>query len=722
MSIDATSANDDDARTVTSFCRICEALCGVLVDVQGGRIVAVRGDPDHVSSRGFLCPKGAAMPRVVNDPDRVLHPMEKQADGTFREVTWDHALDSIGQRLAHVIHEHGGGAVGCYSGNPLGFGPASHMWSKKLLDGVGSQHSYSASTQDGTSRFVANFYLFGSPVAQLIPDLPHTSFLLCFGANPLVTNGSLVTIGRIKDELRAIVERGGRVTVVDPACTATAKAYEHVPIVPGTDAWLLAAMLHTILSEGLTDPIASEQADGIETLRSALAPFTPEVAADRTQISASDIAQLARDFAAAPAAAAYGRIGLCRGRLPTLTNFLLDALNVLTGNFDRRGGAIFGEGLVDWGDLMARMGRNTLGSHRTRVGGLPEVAGRRANVIAEEINTPGDGQIHALFMIAGNPVSSTPAGHLLAKSFAELDLLVSMDLYINESSRHADYILPSATFFERPDVILAFGGNMPSPWAQYTEEVVPPLGEAREEWWIVNQILERVGAPNPGDPWDTIEALIRDSPVAQRNGWTLPWVAEHEHGVALGGPPQVGAAAQRISSFTSGRTSKVQLAPPDVIAQLVGLAGLPECPDGELLLVGRRETRSMNSWMHNVRSARAHDAPMLFMNTADAASRGIRAGDPVELRTSIGAVQVAVQPTDEIISGTVSYPHGWGHEGGWRRAVEVGGVNINEIIPNEVQTKDSLSGMSFMDGVPVAVVPLIAAVDISVAPTSKETA
>jgi anaerobic selenocysteine-containing dehydrogenase len=669
-----TSHQPGDVRTVTSFCRICEALCGVLVDVRDDVIVAVRGDPDHVTSRGYLCPKGAAMARVVNDPDRVLAPLEKQPDGTFAPVSWDHALDSVARRLGSVIEDFGPGAVGCYSGNPLGFGPASHMWTKKLVDVIGTQHAYSAGTQDGTSRFVANFYLFGNNVAQLIPDLPYTKFLLCIGANPLVTHGSLITIGRIKEELGGIVERGGRVVVVDPIRTATAKAFEHVPIVPDTDAWLIAAMLNVLFREDLVDPIAFEQADGIEGLRESLAAFTPSAASARTMIPAERIEQLARELAAADGAAVYGRLGVCRGRVPTLTNYLIDALNVLTGNFDRRGGAILGTGLVDW-----------------------------AEVMAEEITTPGDGQIHALFLVAGNPVSSTPAGKALANAMESLDLLVSIDLYVNESNRHADYILPGTSFLERPDTILAFGGNMPTPWAQSTEAVIPPVGESREEWQIINQILERLGKPSPGDPWDTINALIRESPVAQRNGWTVEWIAEHPHGVKLGGPPPVGVGAERIARYTAGRTTKVQLGAPDMLAQMLVLQELPSHEPDQMLLVGRRELRSINSWMHNIRTGRSTEGPPLFMNTADAFDRDIEEGDRVEIRTSAGAVQVNVQPTDDIIAGTVSYPHGWGHEGGWRRAIELGGVNINEVMPNDLDTKESLSGMSFMDGIPVRV-------------------
>lgn len=686
-----------------SFCRICEAQCGTLVDVEDGRVLGIRGDPEHPSSRGLMCPKGSLIADVTHDPDRLLHPLRGDRRGGFVQVTWDEALDDIAARVGAIVEQSGPDAVAYYSGNPMAFALTGHTWSKKFLDSIGSSGSYSAAPQDTSSRWAASHFLYGNALTVPFPDLDHTDLLLCFGANPLVSHGSLMSSGRVREQLAEIVERGGRVVVIDPARTATAAAYEHVSVAPGGDALLLAAMIQVLVAEDLVDPRAAELVTGLDELAAAVAPLTPEAVADRTGVDPAVVRGLARDMARARAAAGYGRLGLCRGRFATVANYLLDALNALTGNLDARGGMIFGSGLVDLPMLYARQGRSSYTPAATRVGGLPIVAGRRPWLLAEEILTPGAGQVRAVFTVAGSPVSSGPGAARLRTAFDQLDLLVSVDLYVTESNEHADYVLPTPTFLEREDVLLNWGGQMARPWVQWTDAVIPPIGDTRGEAWIFEQLMQRMGRPPGPSPWEYVDSLIRSTDRGRAQGWTLARIKEHPHGVELGGEAPVGVVRERIRAFTDGRRDQVDIGVPQVLAEVAALLDDPPLRPGELRLIGRRQLRSINSWLHNVRDVRPDSGPFLYINPADAAARGLRSGGVAVLGTGIGRAQVAVMITDDVRPGTVSYPHGWGHSGRWRTANAHGGININELIPNDLATKDRLSGMSFVDGVPVTV-------------------
>lgn len=696
-------------RTVPSYCRICEASCGILAEVEDGRVVAIHGDPEHPSSQGLLCPKGSLMVKVTNDPERVTTPLRGDRKGGFVPVSWDEALDDIADRVRTLVSDHGPDSIAYYSGNPAGFSMAGHMWSKKFIDGLGSTGSFSAAPQDTSSRWAASHFLYGNTHEVPLPDLDYTDFFLCFGANPLVSHGSLMSSGRTRSQLANIAARGGRVVVVDPARTQTAEAYEHISVVPSSDPLLMAAILHVIFAEGLVSPRAEMGATGIDVLAAAVEPVSPESVQGRTGVDAGTVRSLARDFAMAESACAYGRLGLCRGAFPTLANYLLDALNVVTGNLDRRGGVVFGNGLVDFPAINAKVGRTSYSSGVTRVGGLPVVGGRKPWVLAEEILTPEEGQVRGVFLASGNPVSSTPGATRLEKAFEQLELLVAVDMYITESNERADYILPAPTFLERADVLLNFGGGMTRPWVQWTEPVVPRIGNTKEETEIFGELMRRMNIPVGPGPWELIDNMIRTGDRGAAEGWTLERIKQHPHGVELGGDVPVGVIAQRIAIYTNGARDTVDLGAGPVLAQLGEfLAQDPPDPDS-LLLISRRHLRSINSWMHNVRKVRPDGGPTLYLNPADARSRGIETGETVTLTTSVGSAEVLVTVTDEVRPGTVSYPHGWGHSGRWSTAVELGGININKLIPNDIETKDPLSGMSLLDGVRVRVTAKTAA-------------
>ncbi|WP_241684142.1 molybdopterin-dependent oxidoreductase [Actinomadura sp. J1-007] len=445
-----------------TYCRICEPLCGLEATVRDGGLLQIRPDRRHPLSKGFACPKGIAMTEVQNDPDRVVHPLRRRADGSgFDRVSWDEALDDIAGRLNAIRRRHGGEAIGWYFGNPATFSYSHPLWMNGFMAALGSPHFYSAGSQDTNNRFAASALLYGSPVLVPIPDLKRTDLLLMLGANPHVSHGSLITAPRVKDDLAAIVRRGGRVIVGDPRRTETARAYEHLPVLPDGDAWLLLSLLNVLFDEELEDRDAcARQATGVRTLRRLAAAFPPEETASRSGVPAPTARALARDLAAAERAVVYGRTGTCLGRYGTLTAFLIDAVTLVTGNLDRPGGGIFGGSPIRVDEILRLSGLATYGRTRSRVGGYPDVLGTfPAGVMAEEITTPGPGRLRALLVSAGNPVSSLPGSAAVDAALDELDLLVCIDLYVTDTGRKADYVLPATTFLEREDFPLPFLQN-----------------------------------------------------------------------------------------------------------------------------------------------------------------------------------------------------------------------------------------------------------------------
>jgi len=482
--------------------------------------------------------------------------------------------------------------------------------------------------------------------------------------------------------------------------------------------------VNVLFSEDLVDPAAHTVATGVAALRAAVAPVTPERAAAATGISADRIAQLARDFAAAPSAVAYSRTGICRAPNTTVTNYLVDALAILTGNFDRRGGLVFGDAPIDLVGIADRTGMATFGKHRTRIGNLPDVAGHLPWVLPEEISTPGPEQVRALFVTGGNPVLSAPDGDALEAALPDLDLLVACDIYVNETNKYAHYVLPGPTFLERDDMPLAFLGHMPRPFIQATKPVLQPPASVREEWWTYDQLARRMGLGAPFGQWPiraagrlglrvrprlVFDLLLRTSGIGdwfgmRRGGWSLKRLEREAHGIQLASEVPTGRASKHVKR----RGGLVHLGAPEVLAQLAAAwpTASPELP---LKLIGRRQLRSINSWLHNVEPPRSRASATMWICPADAETYGLCDAGTARIRSATGAAEVIVEVTDRIVRGTVSYPHGWGHAGGWRTANSHGGVNINRILSSGAIAGDSLSGASFLDGVPVAVEPVTGA-------------
>jgi formate dehydrogenase len=711
------------AEQKVTFCRICEANCGMVATVEDGRVTKLRPDPDHPLSQGYACPKGIAFPEVQEDPDRLLHPMRRRADGSFERVGWDEAIADIGARLRAVRDEHGGESIGMYMGNPAGWSFGHAVWGKGLVDALDSPHYYSAGSQDVNNRFAASALLYGSPMTVPIPDVLRTELLLIFGANPFVSNGSVLTIPRVRDRLREIVGRGGRVVVVDPRRTETAREFDHVPIRPDGDARLLLSLLSVVFEEDLADlPALKEQSRDAGALARLTRGFEPEATEARTGVPPERVRALARQIAGSRTAI-YGRTGSCLGRHGTLTSFLLDALAAVTGNLDRPGGLVFGQSPLDHEGAAERGGLATYGARRSRIGGFPDVLGQMpATLMAPEIETPGPGQLRALIVTAGNPIQSVPDGPALGRAFDQLDLMVSIDIYPNDTSRFADYMLPATTWLERDDVPAAFQQFFYRPFIQYTEAVVPRRGEAREEWEIFDSIAAELGVTPASlsalrglgkvgirlSPRRMIDLMLRAGPRGdrfglRRGGLSLARLERAPHGIALDEAWPTGVLRKRIRH----RDRRVRLAPEEIAGEVGALAAEPQPAAGDglpLRLIGLRELRSHNSWMHNVpalmRGGRVH---ALRMNPRDAQQRGLADGAPVRIRSRSGEVEVPVTLTDELTPGVVALPHGWGHRGGWRIANEAGGANSNLLMDAAPESLERLAGMSHLNGVPVEV-------------------
>jgi formate dehydrogenase len=706
-----------------TFCRICEPLCGMVATVEDGRLTQLRPDADHPLSQGYACPKGIAMTGVQNDPDRVLYPLKRVGGpGEFERTTWEEALGDIATRLGRLRDARGPDSIAWYMGNPGAFSYSHTLWVKGFLDGLGSPHYYSAGSQDVNNRFAASALLYGSPLVVPIPDLKRTCFLLMIGANPLVSHGSVLSAPRIREQMNEVVDRGGRIVVVDPRRTETARQYEHLPIRADADAWLLLSMLQVIFAEGLADEaFLARHTSGAEELARRCEEVPPERTGEATGIEPDRVREIARGFAAAPSAAAYGRTGSCLGRFGTLVAYLLDALNAVTGNLDRPGGAVFGRPPIALDDVGEMIGLATYGKIRSRIGDYPDVIGNLpATLLPQEITTPGKGQIRALFVSAGNPVLSVPDGTALEDAFGSLELMVSLDFYVNETNRHADYVLPATTFLEREDVPVAFLGLFSTPFIQVTKRVLPPAGEARQEWQVIEDLSRRIGvAPYSASglrmlaklglrlsPWQVIDIVLRTGPAGdlfglRRRGLSLRKVARHPHGLVLDDQLATGVLERKVR-HDDGR---VRLDDPDAVGEIRRLASSNgAAAEFPLRLIGMRELRSHNSWMHNapllMRGGRTH---ALRMNPDDAREAGIADGEVGRISSEAGAVEAPVKVTDEMMRGTVALPHGWGHKGGWKLANKAGGVNVNLLAPSGADTLERLAGMAHLNGIPVRV-------------------
>lgn len=740
--------------TALRICPFCEATCGLTLTVDpgvdGGAVTHARGDRADVFSAGYICPKGASFPELDNDPDRLTAPLVRR-DGVLVEVGWDEAFAIVADRLGAVIGAHGGASVAVYFGNPNAHTIAGGLYVPLLVRALGTRQVFSASTLDQMPKHVSVGHLFGNPIAFPVPDLDRTDHLVVIGANPLVSNGSVLTAADIGGKLRALRRRGGRLTVIDPARTRTAEiADRHVAPRPGTDAALLFAIVHVLFDEDLADLGAiADHVVGVDEVRALAADFAPEAVAAHCGVSADEIRGLAREIATAPSAAVYGRIGTSTVEFGTLASWLVDVVNILTGNLDRPGGAMFPASPVAAAPRPHRPGRGfRTGRWHSRVSGHPEVLGELpAAALAEEIDTPGDGQVKAVLTIAGNPVLSAPDGERLSRALTGVEFMVSVDPYLNETTRHADVILPPPPPSRTPHFDVALNNLAVRNTARYSPPPLPTAdgrpgepeilarlalilhgaGPAGDVALVDDQVIAATLAKETADPdspvagrgVDELTAMLEPGPGYERrldmmlrlgrygdafgarpDGLTLRRLKDAPHGI------DYGALQPRLTEILRTPSGKVELAPEPFVDDVARLReSLRRRPEG-FVLIGRRHLRSNNSWMHNLPAlSGGSNRCTLQIHPDDAAELGLT-GTAV-VKGPGGALEAPVELTDRMRRGVVSLPHGWGHSlDGVRLSVAAGrpGVNVNQL--NDGSVLDALSGTAVLNGIPVEIAPV----------------
>jgi anaerobic selenocysteine-containing dehydrogenase len=703
-------------------------MCGVAIEVEGERIVSIRGDAEDPFSRGHICPKAVALQDVHADPERLRRPLRRTPSG-WQEIGWDEALRQAAAGLHTVQHARGRHAVATYLGNPTAHNHGALLGAQVLRRTLRSRARFSATSVDQLPHMLAALEMFGHQLLLPVPDVDRTEFFLVLGANPLASNGSLMTAPGIERRLKALLARGGTLVVVDPRRTQTAAlASRHLAIRPGTDAFLLLALLHVIFDEDLAQPgrLAS-WTDGLQALETAARRWTPERAAGPTGIEAGDIRALARGFARARAAVAYGRVGVSMQEFGGLCAWLLNALNVVTGNLDREGGAMFARPAVDAVELGSLLGLGgSFDRRRTRVRGLPEFGGEwPLAALAEEIETPGDGQIRALVTLGGNPVLSAPNGARLDRALGTLDFMVAIDFYLNETTRHAHLVLPPTFALEHDHYDVVFHLLAVRNTAKYSPALFPRPKDARHDWEILVELAARLDALRGAarrarvlhrvlralGPTRPLGLLMRLGPHGPRlklfgRGLTLRRLKRAPHGVDLG------ALTPCLPDRLETRDERLALAPERFLDDLPRLERAAEAlglraSGPELELIGRRDLRSNNSWMHNSeRLVKGRERCTLLMHPHDATARGLAAGQHVRVRSRVGAVEVPLEVSDEMRPGVVSLPHGWGHaREGTRLSVAAAhpGASLNDLTDDE--RLDALSGTAAFSAVPVEVTP-----------------
>jgi anaerobic selenocysteine-containing dehydrogenase len=727
------------------ICPLCEACCGLDVQVESGKVIAIRGQKTDVFSAGYLCPKGVALKDLHEDPDRLRTPLIKR-NGEFVEASWDEAFAEIERRLTAVRTQHGANAVAVSAGNPSGHKFGLILYFGRLLKALGSRNVFSASTLDQMPKQLSSGLMFGAWLSIPVPDIERCDHLLILGANPMASNGSLWTVPDFRGKAKAMRERGGKIVVVDPRRNETADiADRHVPIRPGGDAFLLLGMVNTLFAEELVRlGRIGEHVAGLAEVQAAVQPFTPEAVATRCGIDAQTIRGLARELAAAERAAVYGRLGTCTQEYGSLSSWLIDVLNVLTGHLDEPGCAMFPKSPAFSVNTEGKpgIGRGVVtGRHRSRVSSAPEVFGELpTGCLAEEIETPGEGQIKAFITIASNPVMSSPNGARLAAALDQLDFMLSLDIYLNETTRHADVILPGLSPLEDTHYDVALPQLAYRNAARYSPAALPPPAGHPREWESMVRLIAIAQGKGAnidvqafdtellradlqrqfGDQTDAVMAALSRHTGPERRldlalrmgaygdafgknpgGLTLAKLMDSPDGIDLG------PLKPRVPEMLRTPSGKIELAPPSLIDDVKRAATALQQPAPEMVIVGRRQVRSNNSWMHNLPTlAKGPFRCTALVNPADAQRLGLADGALARIaRGSSGRhIEAQVEISDEIMQGVISLPHGWGHALPGARlsvAAERPGANLNDVLDEDL--RDPLSGNAVLGGVAVQV-------------------
>ncbi|GLZ34635.1 molybdopterin-binding oxidoreductase [Lentzea sp. NBRC 105346] len=710
-------------RTEYTTCPLCEATCGLELTIEGDRITRVRGDRQDEFSKGFICPKGASLGQLDADPDRLSAPLVKR-DGEFVEVSWEEAFEIIDSRLNAFEDRN---QIAIYLGNPVVHSLAGSFYAGPLRKALRSRNVFTASTVDQMPKHVSCGHMYGSIFSIPVPDIDRTDFMLILGADPFSSNGSLWTVPDAPGRLKALQKRGGSFVVVDPRRSRTAAAADqHVPIRPGTDVFLLLALINELFASSLVSlGRLEEHVVGVEDVRALVSPFTPEAVASRCEVPADVIRSLAQRLASAERAVVYGRIGTTTVDYGTVGSWAVDVLNVLTGNLDRPGGAMFP--LPAHSRRGSGTGRGfTTGRWTSRVRGYPEIMGEfPAVTLADEIETPGQGQVRALITVGGNPALSLPNSTRMEAALSSLDFMVSVDPYLNETTRHADVILPTPPPSRRVHYDLAFFNNSVRNVAKYSRAVIPLEDGRLDETDIFFRLITILSGMGPSADLDALASMqlaalkekagVTWEPFGETReerlldfklrtgayGISLQQLLDNPHGIDLG------PLCERIPEILRTPSGKIELAPPAIAADVPRvLAGLSTVEEG-MVLVGRRHLRTNNSWMHNVPTlVKGKQLCTLLVNTSDARELGLTDGGQAQVSSRVGKIEVTVEVTDDISRGVVSMPHGWGHDQpGTRTTVarEHAGVNVN-LLTDDLRL-DPLSGTAVLNGTRVQVMP-----------------
>ncbi len=728
-------------RVAFRTCPLCEATCGLRIEVDGDTVKRIRGDLDDPFSNGYICPKGSALGRLHHDPDRLRSPRVRRA-GKLVETSWSEAFSEVDEALARVVERHGSGAVAVYLGNPNVHSFSNTLAVRPLIKALRTKNIYSASTVDQMPKHYSSGMMFGHPFAIPVPDIDRTDFLLMLGANPLESNGSLATAPDWPGRLARLRERGGRLVVVDPRRSKTAaRADEWIPIRPGTDAALLAGLARFAL-ESEPAPHLAEHLDGWEEAARAVERFTPDRVERITGVAATTVARVASALIEADRAVVYGRIGTHTTRFGAVASYLVDILNVATGNLDRPGGAMFPHAAHE-APSRANRGFRT-GRWRSRVRDLPEVMGELpVSTLIDEIETEGVGQVKALLVIGGNPALTTPDSGRLERALDTLDLLVSVDPYVNATSRKAHVILPPPSALERSHYDLAFTQVSVHNIADYS----PPVFERAEEQPSEFEILVRMTAIASGLGPDADTAMLAEAAIAQQvaalvsdpgsslagrdaaqviealddgepedrlldlmlrsghrgdrfgdveGGLSLELLRSHPHGIDFG------PLEPRIPDCLATESGRIDLAPEPLISDL---GRIEESSENGLVLVGRRSERTANSWTHNIEVlVKGRDRCTLQVNPADAETLGLSDRGEAVVSSRVGSVTAGVEVTDAVMAGVVSLPYGWGHDlDGVEMAVAKRFPGVNSNLLTDGSLSDPLSGNAVLNGIPVTV-------------------
>ncbi|GAB3505937.1 molybdopterin oxidoreductase family protein [Emticicia fontis] len=679
-------------------------MCGLEIKVEDGKVIKIEGDKNDPFSRGHICPKAVALKDIYEDPNRLKFPLKRTADG-WQQISWEDAFEEVISRIKEIQAKYGNNAVGMYQGNPSVHNLGTSMNSPGLARALHTKNLFSATSADQLPHHFAAWQMFGHPMLMPIPDIDHTDYMLIIGGNPIASNGSIMSVPDVANRLKAIQKRGGKVVVVDPRFTETAaKADEHYFIRPGTDAFLLLAMIQTIFAENLANlGRLAEFTDGVEALKELSLPFTPERVEKQTGISAKQIRQLISDFTEAKAAVCYGRVGVSVQTFGGIAQWLINAINVLTGNLDSVGGAMFTSPAVDF--LARAKPENKFNRWQSRVRKLPEFLGELPVVtLAEEILTEGESQIKAMIISCGNPVLSTPNGGQSDKAFEQLEFMVAIDIYINETTRHAHIILPPATGLEVPHYDMTFHVLAVRNTAKYSEALFPKAEGTKYDWEIYQELVHRLNsAPDtpfkPEPPEVKLDMGLQFGPYQL----TLQQLKDNPHGIDLGALKPV--LPKRLLT----PDKRINIAPELLVKDIARLYQSLKITDAQkgfdYLLIGRRHLRDNNSWMHNSeRLVKGRNRCTLMMHSADAQKLNLDSQSIVKVTSRVGCVEIPIEITDHMMQGVVSMPHGYGHA---RKGVQLdiaskyAGVSINDLTDEYVL--DELTGNAAFNNVAVKV-------------------